>query len=93
MKIINKIYFFKLIFKTQCVVHTYSTPQLSRIPGAQQRRPSRTPGAQRRRPSRTPGAQRRRLSAVTDSDALELGPSHHCFRGLTGGDWTTTPEP
>ena len=82
MKIINKIYFFKLIFKTQCVVHTYSTPQLSRIPGAQQRRPSRTPGAQRRR-----------LSAVTDSDALELGPSHHCFRGLTGGDWTTTPEP
>ena len=25
MKIINKIYFFKLIFKTQCVVHTYST--------------------------------------------------------------------
>ena len=82
MKIINKIYFFKLIFKTQCVVHTYSTPQLSRILGAQ-----------RRRPSRTPGAQRRRLSAVTDSDALELGPSHHCFHGLTGGDWTTTPEP
>ena len=29
MKIINKICFFKLIFKTQCVVYTYGTSQLS----------------------------------------------------------------
>ena len=40
-----------------------------------------------------PGDQQRRLSAAKDSDALELGPSHHCPPHLTGGDWTTTPEP